>query len=244
MTLNHMQQKLNHIEIPLRRLTYAVEEKENLLPNDLCLNGSIFRTSSPKYQNTTNCSNDNLHSFDNIDAPTKYSNFESELRLNSDISNLHSSEGTNSCRRSTYGISVGESVKNPFSLSSVDELDTSFPHNDFSDSLYKNLETPLSNDGNITFEAKCTPEHNAFTPLKRLSGLLSPPTDYPELLQTPRESTNLNITPDVSYDWSSSSDKKTDVLLISPPTKTNKYNKKSPEFVMPRRHGKYCLNLF
>lgn len=198
------------VDADIRRQTYLIEEKENCVPNELLNNGStIFRTSSPKYQssNMTSYFNDDPRLFDHTDAYTKYSNFESELKFNAEMSSLHSSDGTNSCRRGTYTLN-SEVVKNPFSLTSVDELDGSLPDTTNShDSLCKeNARTPT--EQNVTFDANVTPENIRLTPIKSLSCLMTPAAEFPELFETPRASADCYLTRDLSADSLSFDNKK------------------------------------
>lgn len=237
----HNNQKFVDAGIPLRRQTYSIEEKENRLPSNTDETTS-FRTSSPKYQNfnMTNYFNENPRLFDITEAPSKYSNFESDLCFNSEMSQLHSSDDANALRRGTYTLNSEERVKNPFSLTSVDEIDSSIPSTvNFYDSVYKeNIRTPsLSNEKSVSFEARTTPENVFITPLKGIKYLLSPTDDVMELPETPMQSTQFNVTRDLSNDSLSSSGKRNDFIFISPPTKT-KQNKRSPDHVMPRRIGK------
>lgn len=229
------------IETDIRRQTYLIEEKENCIPNEMLNDAStLFRTSSPKYQgsNLTTYFSDETRLFDHTDACAKYSNFESELKFNADMSSLHSSEGANSYRRGTYTLNFGEVVKNPFSLSSVDELDgsSSTPthfHGSLCEENYKE-----SNEKNITFDANTTPENVRFTPIKSLSCLLTPTTELPEIFRTPQTSADYNDNCDLSSDTLSFGSKKKDLIFISPPAKTKSSSKRSPDCTVVRRHGR------
>lgn len=212
----------------LRRQTYLVEEKENRQPNP---DNQIFRTSSPKWQTTFNTTmNDYFHNTrhsDNLDIPSKYTNFESELQSKRNSSSFHCSGEVQPNRDATTINSEDNGLFNPFSASSVDEVDSSLKN-------LSDFDLLTNTKGNFTFD-----KSNVFlTPMKPMDHLASPQTlslfNSNELLSRESAYSCERKTPDSNFSCES---KTNDCLFISPPSKSIMNTKKSPDYLMPRRSG-------
>lgn len=250
----------------LRRQTYTIEEKENRLPIDYSVPKKTFRASSPKnefsnlnvlHENSvmTNFSRNSFASYDTVDAPTKYSNFESELDLSNLLSsnlsgemnpmllssNLSGEMNPMLIRRSTFSMD--------FKAAPEEQVTFSPPQNDvFSDSLEE--ESPVRE--NVTFDLKSGNQHSEgdvfLTPRKNFSLeslLMSPPQTLDAVSSIVSKSTNClsSIGESFGTNYSFKSCQKDELLFISPPNKSYKLSRKSPERFVHRTGWKLCTLL-
>lgn len=230
-----------------RRQTYTIEEKENRLPTNYSVSKNTFKASSPKndfsnwsvlHENSAMKSSRNIfNSYDTVDAPTKYSNFESELD-SSNFLNSHLSDETNpmDIRRSTFSMDFVPEPEENVVLSPLKNvyLSESLEDNS-SSSLAENITFNLNScEENVKFE-----ENVFLTPQKNFnldSILISPPQNLANVPSSISKSSNYLCSINQSSDnnCSSKSGQKDELFFISPPNKFYKRLQKSPETFIHR----------
>jgi hypothetical protein len=213
----------------LRRETFSIEEKENQLPIPMNHKKPVIKSSSPSSEypllsvlneNSLLTNFSRFSSYDSVDAPIKYSNFESEFNANRhNFVNANLSDEMD-LRRSTFSKDVENHTFEP-------------PKSSFSDSLGEE-ERSSTPTGNRTFPMNDVDIQ--MTPLKKLdelaeSLLLSPHDNRPTYTKSDSDLSSIEASGFSNFSFKPSSKDGVGVLFISPPGKAMKSNRKSNDFV-------------